>query len=224
MSSVSRVNFVFSAVFVLFLPNVVNGFSPSLRVAGASRDTGSRYHSSNAPIIQWSSTSSDATTDTLDLAEHIAILDDNLKRHSKRGLLDRMELEEEDDWEDTVHMSTRYALLSHGGKNGMDGPIHNYVNFGGCSAFQIGRADFLRVPAARVADPGMDQETWSMILQRLKSDPENVVENYQGYRSTLTDRRRFYIQDAVVWNCFDADGEYYGQAMLFDRQKVAYSD
>jgi hypothetical protein len=121
-------------------------------------------------------------------------------------------------------MSTRFALLSHGHENGLDGPIHNYANFGACGAFQLPREALLQVPAARVASPGVDQQTWSIILQRLRTDPDNVLEDYQGYRSTLRDGRRFYIRDAVVWNCYTDTGEYYGQALLFDRQKVSFAD
>jgi len=156
-----------------------------------------------------SSPSSDPREDTdeeaLDQSEHLSILHENLERFTNRGLLERMGLHETgfrhpgtQGWDDEVHMSMRFALLSHGSDNGLDGPIHNYANFGACAAFQLSRNALLNVPACRVAPPGMDQQIWSMVLQRLQEDSENVLEEYQGYRSTLTDGRRFFIRDAVV--------------------------
>lgn len=152
-----------------------------------------------------SSSSSDQTdNDNFDQSKHLSILHQNLIKFTQRGLLERMEISEEENWDDAVHMNLQFALLSHGSVNGLDGPIHNYANFAACSAFELSRTALLQIPACRVAAPGMDQETWSMILQRLQQDHGNVLEDYQGYRASLKNGRRFYIRDAVVrtnWWC-----------------------
>ena len=125
-------------------------------------------------------------------------------------------------------MSSRFCLLSHGPVNGLDGPVHNYANFGACGAFQLSRGDLLYMPAARMAEPGMDQQQWSLILERLRDEPKEggrgCISKYSGWRCTMPDRRRFYIRDGVVWNCYDDDGSYYGQALMFDREKVTFMD
>lgn len=193
--------------------------------------------SSSSPSPSFNAKSTDADDEEeeeFDQTVHLSILDRNLKRFSKQGLLEWMGLlgnrndhdddSSEEGWDDEVHMNLRFALMSHGSVNGMDGPTNNYVNFGACSAFQLSRDALLNMPACRVAAPGLDQEAWSMRLQTLREDPENWIDIYQGYRSTLVDGRRFYIRDAVVWNCYTDDGEYYGQAILFDRQKVSYPE
>jgi hypothetical protein len=154
-------------------------------------------------------TSEEAEEEEFDQTMHLSILDRNLKRYSseEQGLLERMGLlnqettsdDSDEGWDDEIHMSLRFALMSHGNVNGMDGPIHNYANFGACSAFQLSRQALLSMPACRVAAPGVDQEAWSMRLQSLREDPDNnFMDEYQGYRSTLMDGRRFYIRDAVV--------------------------
>jgi len=40
------------------------------------------------------------------------------------------------------------------------------------------------------------------------------IDNYEGIR-IAKGGHRFQIKNATVWNLFDSDGEYYGQAAMF---------
>lgn len=169
---------------------------------------------------------------------HVAMLNNNLKRWTGRGLFQHMFDDNHDnsskshhEWDD-VHMSSRYAVMSHSSTNGLNGPVLNYANFGACGVFELSRGALLQFPAYCVAEPGWDQEEWSMTLQRLKEQGAKHKDNptrqciagYAGWRCTLPGQRRFYVRDGVVWNCYDDSGEYAGQAILFDREKISYPD
>jgi hypothetical protein len=188
---------------------------------------------------------------------HVAILDKNLRQWTGRGIFQHMFPSNDDDthdddkddnidesnsttknkeekkyfeWDD-IHMSNRFALLSHGAKDRLDGPVNNYANFGACGAFCISRDVILKTPAFRMAEPGFDQDEWSMKLTKLRQrsrddsdDSCQCIEQFCGWRCTIPDQRRFYVKDGIVWNCYDENGDYYGQALLFDREKIMYSD
>lgn len=198
-----------------------------------------------APLGTAASTDNDSASppaQTLDRDRHVDLLDKSLRYWTGRGLFEHMYPETDHDQEsvgtterrpprhewDDVHMSSRFCLLSHGSENGLDGPVHNYANFGACGAFQLSRHDLMFMPAARMAEPGMDQREWSMILERLREEPKEggrgYITDYRGWRCTMPYQRRFYVRDALVWNCFDENGTYYGQALLFDRERITFMD
>jgi hypothetical protein len=160
---------------------------------------------SSRSLVPLSSTSSSSDEKILeetsfDRDAHVGILDKNLKRYTNRGLLEHMfgSSENYHPWDD-VHMSMRFSLMSHGNVNGMDGPVNNYCNFGACSAYHLGSEQLRNMPACRMAQPGSDQQTWSAALQRLREDQAHgCLENYQGFRCTMMDQRKFYIRDALV--------------------------
>jgi hypothetical protein len=131
------------------------------------------------------------------------------------------------EWDD-IHMNTRYAILSHSSKDGIDGPVNNYCNFGACGVFEINRDLLLGIPVKCTVNPGWNQDELSIILNRLqernRSDDGQVVTNYSGWRCTLPNQRRFFVKNGLLWNCYDDNGEYYGQALLFDREKIVYEE
>jgi hypothetical protein len=144
---------------------------------------------------------------------HLDILDKSLKQVTNgkiQGILQYMFSDEDDSswndkhrWDD-VHMSSRFGLMSHGSTNGMDGPEHNYVNFGACAAFQVSSSVLLDMPACRVAKPGSDQLAWSDCILDLRAASsqddggDGYIYNYQGFRCSLLDQRPFYIRDGLV--------------------------
>lgn len=175
---------------------------------------------------------SDSQSGGFDRDEHVRILNANLLRYTGNDLsawmgLDfstRKDGEEnfDDFWIHQVHTHMRYALLSHGAVNSLDGPINNYANFATLSTFSFKRSQFLDMPACRMAMPGLDQEELSQLytalrqhgkqLQQLQeavtaaastpdfissSNNSNIFHGHQGFRCTQ-DQRRFYIRDAVV--------------------------
>ena len=135
----------------------------------------------------------------VDRDEHVRILNDSLERHIGKGLrgFTDTSCDEPDCWDD-IHTSTRYALHSHGAKNDLDGPVNNYGNFGALGAFEMTFSQFTRIPAGRVANPGLDQEEWSQVLQRVQSmKKEGFLQSYKGFRCTVN-QISFFIRDAMV--------------------------
>lgn len=146
-----------------------------------------------------SSSSKDSDGPIVDRDEHVRILNDSLERHIGKGLrcFTDTSCDEPDCWDD-IHTSTRYALHSHGAKNDVDGPVNNYGNFGALGAFEMTYSQFTRIPAGRVANPGLDQEEWSQVLQRVRSmKKEGFLQSYKGFRCTIK-QISFFIRDAMV--------------------------
>ena len=78
----------------------------------------------------------------------------------------------DDFWMRQVHTHMRYALLSHGAVNSLDGPINNYANFATLSTFSYKRSQFLDMPACRMAIPGLDQDELSHLYTALRQRGE----------------------------------------------------
>jgi MEKHLA domain len=132
--------------------------------------------------------------------EHVFILNENLERCTGgKGILDFMELEGNlESSIAAVLTSTRYALMSHGPENGLDGPVNNFANFAALGAFQLTYSQLTNLPAVRVANPGMDQADWSNVLQTIRDMGERgFMSNYNGFRTTV-DLIPFYIRGALV--------------------------
>jgi hypothetical protein len=147
------------------------------------------------------SSSSETDGPIVDRDEHVRILNDNLEKHIGKGLRDFTQTSCDVDCWDDVHTSTRYALLSHGAKNGLDGPVNNYGNFGALGAFQMTYPQLTAMPACRMANPGLDQEEWSQVLQKVQAmGTEGFLQNYKGFRCAVN-RTPFFIRDAMVCNC-----------------------
>lgn len=127
----------------------------------------------------------------LDRDGHVWILDENLVRHTGKSLRDYTGGAE-------VQTSMRYALMSHGAVNDLDGATNNYANFAALSAFQMTFKQLTAMPAGRVANPGLDQEEWSQVLQKIRQmGKEGILQNYKGFRCTVN-QTPFFLRDAVV--------------------------
>jgi hypothetical protein len=136
----------------------------------------------------------------------VRILNDSLERHIGKGLRDftNTTCDEPECWDD-IHTSTRYALHSNGASNGLDGSVNNYGNFAALGAFEMTFSQFTRLSAGRMANPGLDQEGWSQVLQRMQSmEKQGFLQSYKGFRCTVN-QKRFFIRDAMVRQlaCFD---------------------
>lgn len=159
--------------------------SPSSHFFSARDDSVSSSKEADGPIV--------------DRDVHVRVLNDSLERHIGKGIRDftGTSCEEADCWDD-IHTSTRYALHSNGATNDLDGPVNNYGNFGALGAFEMTYPQFTRMPASRMANPGLDQEEWSQVLQRVQSmGKEGFLQNYQGFRCTVN-QTPFFIRDALV--------------------------
>lgn len=176
-----------------------------------SSNESSQNHGQPPPPQQQQSdgtSSSIKSDDFLDRDEHVRLLDASLRKFhpNQLGLLEVIYGPDNAPtrhlWDD-VHMSMRFALMSHGKVNGLDGPILNYANFGACAAFQTSRSQLLDMPSCRMASVGRDQLALSDMYQQLRETnaevPErNILLRYQGFRCTMLDATPFLIQDGLV--------------------------
>lgn len=100
-----------------------------------------------------------------------------------------------------------FAVVSHGIQ---DDPVFNYGNNLALKLFEMTWDEFTALPSKRSAE-APDQVERTRLLSQVSR--QGYVDNYSGVRISKSGRR-FMIKSATVWNLFDADGEYYGQAAL----------
>jgi hypothetical protein len=98
-----------------------------------------------------------------------------------------------------------FAVVSHGTEQD---PIFNYGNATALKLFELPWEQFTRLPSRQSAEPE-DREQRQEILERVARD--GYMDNYRGVRISASGKR-FEIEDAVIWNLLDADGNHYGQA------------
>lgn len=102
------------------------------------------------------------------------------------------------------------AILAH---DKQDPPRFFYGNARTLALFKLSAADFLGRPSHTSAEPAHRDERARMFA-RLEAD--DVVADYAGIR-IAADGARFRIEDAVIWNLVDDQGQRHGQAAWFDK-------
>lgn len=100
------------------------------------------------------------------------------------------------------------VILSHGTE--LD-PILNYGNKRAKVLWEMDDQQFVSTPSRLTAEP-MEREQRQALFREVTAN--GYVSNYTGIRISATGRR-FYIEDAVVWNVIDEAGQYCGQAAAF---------
>jgi len=100
------------------------------------------------------------------------------------------------------------VILSHGTESD---PILNYGNARALSLWEMSKEQFNMTPSRLTAEP-MEREQRAQFLHDVTSN--GYVSNYTGVRISATGRR-FYIEEATVWNVIDEQGQYCGQAAAF---------
>jgi hypothetical protein len=98
-----------------------------------------------------------------------------------------------------------FAVVSHDTEQD---PVFNYGNAAALELFELPWEQFTRLPSRQSAEPE-DREQRKAILERVARD--GYMDNYRGVRISASGKR-FEIEDAVIWNLLDADGNHYGQA------------
>ena len=99
-------------------------------------------------------------------------------------------------------------MLSH--DTGAD-PLFNYANKTALALFEIDWQQLIRTPSRLSAEP-VNREQRERLLAQVSNS--GFISNYHGVRVSQTGKR-FSINDAVVWNLFDREGGYQGQAACF---------
>lgn len=101
-----------------------------------------------------------------------------------------------------------FAVVSH---NIATDPLFNYANLQALELFGYDWDTFTHLPSRLSAEP-MNQVERAAFLMRVRG--QGFATDYSGVRISKTGRR-FQIAQAVVWNLFDQQQQYAGQAACF---------
>ncbi len=101
-----------------------------------------------------------------------------------------------------------FALVSHGTG---DDPIFNYGNQVALTLFEMEWEDFTALPSRKSAEP-LHRDERERLLQEVAT--KGYIKNYSGVRISSSGKR-FLIENAIVWNLIDLDGDIHGQAAMF---------
>jgi len=104
-------------------------------------------------------------------------------------------------------LNAPFAVASH---NTQDDPVFNYANNAALKLFGMERDEILGLPSRFSAEPAVHEER-ANLLDRVSK--HGYVDDYSGVRIAKSGLR-FFINNAVVWNVLDEQGNYHGQAVL----------
>lgn len=141
--------------------------------------------------------------------EHVNLLRRSLKHWTKRDLVKEGLSEEEA--AKKIFLAP-FVVVSHG--LGED-PLFTYGNQAALDLFEISWEKFLMMPS-RCSAELMERAERARILETVSK--QGFIENYSGVRISQ-ENRRFLINDALVWNLIDEQGDVCGQAAMFENWK-----
>ncbi|AZN39694.1 MEKHLA domain-containing protein [Paenibacillus albus] len=100
------------------------------------------------------------------------------------------------------------VVLSHGTQAD---PVLNFGNRAALELWEMDWSAFTKIESRHTAEP-MIQEERQRFLEAVAT--QGYIDDYNGIRISSSGRR-FRIEQAIVWNLYDEDGDYYGQAAAF---------
>ena len=101
-----------------------------------------------------------------------------------------------------------FVIVSHGTQAD---PILNYGNQKALELWQMDWSTFTTTPSRYTAEPMERSERAQLLAQ---AQAQGYIANYRGVRIASTGDR-FYINNAIIWNVIDRDGNLCGQAATF---------
>lgn len=101
-----------------------------------------------------------------------------------------------------------FAILAHGVE---EDPIFNFANQYTLDLFEMNWEAFTQLPS-RYSAQAISQEERNKLLSAVTT--HGYIDDYSGVRISATGKR-FYIEQAVVWNLYDEATKYRGQAAMF---------
>jgi len=135
---------------------------------------------------------------------HVHLLLESYLRLLKRPLIDRSDTQELG----RVVFNADFVLLSH---NIDADPLFDYANRMALDLFEMSWNELIGMPSRLSAEP-VNREERERLLSRVAAD--GYIDDYSGVRISKTGKR-FLIRQAVVWNVYDEQGRYQGQAASF---------
>jgi hypothetical protein len=108
--------------------------------------------------------------------------------------------------------SAPFIVVSH---DGQTDPILNYGNRAALDLWEVTWEDLCRTPSRLTAEP-IDQVERARMLA--EAQIRGYISDYRGVRISKTGRR-FFVEQALVWNVLNGDGKMVGQAATFSQWK-----
>jgi len=110
---------------------------------------------------------------------------------------------------DTLFLSP-FVVVSHGME---EDPLLNYGNQVALELWEMTWEDLTQTPSRLTADPTNRAEREWMLEQ---AKTRGYFDTYRGVRITSTGRR-FLVENALIWNVMDEEGQRVGQAATFSK-------
>lgn len=124
-----------------------------------------------------------------------------------RELLERVG---EPDFQAQALFEAPFVVVSHGRE---DDPILNYGNQMALDLWEMTWDRLVQAPSRLTAEPVNRAEREWMLEQARR---RGYLDTYRGVRISATGRR-FLVEDALIWNVVDHQGQGVGQAATFSR-------
>ncbi|MBA2252342.1 MAG: MEKHLA domain-containing protein [Nitrospirales bacterium] len=105
-----------------------------------------------------------------------------------------------------------FIVVSH---NAQADSILNYGNRAALDLWEVTWEEFCRTPSRLTAEAVNQGERARMLAE---AQARGYIADYRGVRISKTGRR-FFVEQALVWNVFNVDGQTVGQAATFSRWK-----
>lgn len=102
------------------------------------------------------------------------------------------------------------VVVSHGVEAD---PILNYGNQAALDLWEMTWEQLIRTPSRQTAEP-VNQEERARMLGLVEE--QGYFDRYRGVRISATGNR-FLVEEAIVWNVMDEEGQRIGQAATFSR-------
>ena len=140
---------------------------------------------------------------------HTQIMLNSFRRFVGRELISRTG----DIYEEArIVFDASFVVVSHGTQ---DDPILNYGNKTALSLWEMDISTLTSMPSRLTAEP-LHRDERAQLMTRAARD--GFVDDYRGVRISSSGKR-FLIEQAIIWNLTDADGQRVGQAATFSNWK-----
>lgn len=134
-------------------------------------------------------------------SQHITLLVNSYQRLLNKPLATDLSAEQ--------LFNANFALLSH---NTDAEPVFNYANQKALDLFEFSWDELIGMPS-RLSAESINQQDRERLLAEVTR--KGFIDHYSGVRISKTGKR-FLIENAVVWNIYDQNQQFYGQAACFD--------
>ena len=139
------------------------------------------------------------------IIEWSQLLLNSFRRWIGRDLLERVG---DSDYQAHALFESPFAVVSHGME---EDPILNYGNQVALELWELTWEQLVKTPSRLTTEP-VNRAEREWMLEQAKS--RGYIDTYQGVRITSSGRR-FLVENALIWNVVNADGQRVGQAATF---------